>query len=241
MPPAPLSTDRRPHPGPHQDQATTTAAKPSRAARLLSLVRKLIDYGKAAAHTLQQRAAEAHPHLLALHFDTADIPLILARFARGLRLAAALEARLISHPPQENPPTPVNAAPNAAAKRPQRTARPPPRPASPAVDDPRLAALPTAEELAAAIRRRPIGAVLANICRDLGITTGHPLWRELDQLIMQTGGNVTRLMIEILHRGDDWMANSPLAKVPFDLSAIPPEWTPPYHPPTAANWCIRPP
>ncbi len=75
------------------------------------------------------------------------------------------------------------------------------RPASTAV--PRRDAgicLPTSEQIGAEVRRRPIGAVIADICRDLGITASHPLWRELRVIIIRYGGNLTRLVKDILDR-----------------------------------------
>jgi hypothetical protein len=39
--------------------------------------------------------------------------------------------------------------------------------------------MPTAEQIAAEVRRRPIGAVIADICRDLRILPSHPLWRDI--------------------------------------------------------------
>ena len=229
--PSPAAAATTPDPG--QDRAAATPEKPGRAARLLSLVRKLIDYGKEVAHDLQQNGAGMHPFRLATRFDTADVALILARIARGLRLAAGLETRLISHPPREEPSIATGAstrAAGAAAPRPPRTALPAPRGTRLAAD-PRLAALPSAEEIAAECRRRPIGAVLADICRDLGIPLSHPLWQELDLAIMENGGDSTSLLIETLRRGEDWIANSPLAQVPFELPfelpPMPPGWTPP--------------
>ena len=235
--PSPAAAATTPDPG--QDRAAATPEKPGRAARLLSLVRRLIDYGKEVAQALQQRAADVEPIHLALRFDTADVALILARITRGLRLAAGLETRLVSHPPQERSPIATGASAaisaGAAAPRPPRPA--PLRTAPPAARrtrraaDPRLAALPSPEEIAAACRRRPIGAVLADICRDLGIPLSHPLWQELDLAIMENGGDSTSLLIETLRRGEDWIANSPLAQVPFELPfelpPMPPGWTPP--------------
>jgi hypothetical protein len=229
-------------PDPGQDRAAASPEKPSRAARLLSLVRKLIDYGKEVAHDLQQNGAGMHPFRLATRFDTADVALILARIARGLRLAAGLETRLISHPPREEPSIATGAstrAAGAAAPRPPRTALPAPRGTRLAAD-PRLAALPSAEEIAAECRRRPIGAVLADICRDLGITVAHPLWRELNLTIMETGGNATALLLELFRRGSDWLANSPLAKPPFELPPMPPGWKPP-PPLSEMDWATGPP
>ena len=59
-----------------------------------------------------------------------------------------------------------------------------------------LANLPTPEQIAAMVCRQPIGAVLAYICRDLGIPASHPLWRELHLAINQYGGNWLRLAME---------------------------------------------
>jgi hypothetical protein len=157
--------------------AATTApaptAEPSRSGRLLGLVGKLIDYGRELAATLRQRSATTEFAVTARLFGTSDIALILARITRGLIRADALAAKLVR-----------NAARLDAAPRPQ-PARTVAKPASAArrqaapPADPRLAHLPTSEQIAAEVRRRPIGAVIADICRDLGITSRHPLWREL--------------------------------------------------------------
>ncbi|MGE0419741.1 MAG: hypothetical protein AB7O80_23305, partial [Acetobacteraceae bacterium] len=53
--------------------------------------------------------------------------------------------------------------------------------------------LPSAKEIADRIRRKPIGEVLVEICRDLGIDGQHPLWRDVFKLITFNGGNYTRL------------------------------------------------
>ncbi len=50
-------------------------------AALLDLVRKLIDYGKELATTLNQRTAE-NPYFAILNFGTNDFALILARLTR---------------------------------------------------------------------------------------------------------------------------------------------------------------
>ena len=155
--------------------------KPCRSGRLLSLVRQLIDYGKQLAATLR---STPHP------FGTGDIALILARITRGLLRAEALEARII--------------------RTATRLDAEPARPRAPCHRSPstRLAAagttlelcLPTPEQIAAEVRRRPIGAVIADICRDLGIRPDHPLWRELSDLIIYYGGNLANLVKDILSR-----------------------------------------
>ena len=72
--------------------------------------------------------------------------------------------------------------------------------------------LPTPEQIAAEVRRRPIGAVIADICRDLGIMPSHPLWPELQHLIIRYGGNLANLVKDILDRAFPYpAANGPPA------------------------------
>jgi hypothetical protein len=183
--------------------------KPSRAGRLLSLVRKLIDYGKELAAILHQRAATDLPSVVR-SFDTADLALILLRIKRGLLRANELEARL------------VHCARRLDAERQPRTApaqrKPiPDRAASQHTEDRDAPPeLPTEAEVAAWVRRRPIGAVIADICRDFGIACDHPLWRELQDAITAEGGNYVRLVMEITRRAarriaEAWFADTPPA------------------------------
>jgi hypothetical protein len=166
---------------------------PSRSARLLGLVRKLIDYGKELAATIRRRAF-TDPQFASTHFGSADAALILASIARGLHRANALEARIVRSAAR------LDAAPHTAAS--PRNPRPPRPAAAPAAAeaDPRLARLPTPAQIAADVRRRPIGAVLADICRDLGIMPSDPLWRELQLAIICEGGNLCRLVMDVIDR-----------------------------------------
>ena len=172
---------------------TQPGPQPSRSGRLLSLIRKLIDYGTALVATVRQRVA-ADPIFATTGFGTADLAVIFARIARGLHLAQALEARVLRR-----------AAWLDQGPRRPRAARPAPKPRPPAsppaeTSDPRLAHLPTAEQIAALVRRRPIGAVIVDIYRDLGILPSHPLWREMQQAMREFGGSLTRLLRDILDR-----------------------------------------
>ena len=159
--------------------ATDPPTQPSRSAGLLGLVRKLIDYGRELATTIRQRVF-TDPTSVRCCFGTADVALILARICRGLHRANALEARLLSNARR------LDAAPRRAASPGKPRA---PRPAAaPSADEAnaRLIHLPTLDRLAtrlypvvaAKIRRQPIGAVIADICRDPGIMPSHPLWRD---------------------------------------------------------------
>jgi hypothetical protein len=180
--------------------AAATPAPITRSGRLLDLVRRLIDYGKELAASLQRRAAVDHPHA----FGTADIALILARITCGLHRATALEARLIHRAAR------LDAAPRQRAPS-QRV----PRATPPDIDRAAsLAQLPTPEQIAAKVRRQPIGAVIADICRDLGIMPCHPLWRELSQLIIRHGGSLANLVSDILDRAWPIPATAPAAPSP---------------------------
>jgi hypothetical protein len=132
-------------PDPPPDRTADRAPTQSGAGRVLGLLRKLIDYGQELARTVQQRAAAGTLFTVALHFGTRDIALILARITRGLRLANALEAGLISRPVRQDD---VPARVRAPADRTKCTARR-------AVKRPGLPDVPTAEEIAAALRHRP--------------------------------------------------------------------------------------
>ena len=98
-------------------------------------------------------------------------------------------ARTSRHRPSARPPPPGHAPLGQSAPP---DAQPEPQPASPA-EDPRLARLPTEEEIAAEVRRRPVGAVIVDICRDLGIAPGQldrAFWDELSHAIIAYGGSL---------------------------------------------------
>jgi hypothetical protein len=177
---------------PDTDRADTDragAGAPSRIGRLLGLVRRLIDYGKDLADTLRQQPADPRAILRRRSFGTFDLGFVLASITRGLLRAAALETRLNQRAARGRD---LGSAPGRpSAPRKPRAAQPATA-RTKAAQDPRLARLPTPEEIAAEVRRRPIGAVIADICRDLGIAPGHvdrTLWRDLNDAIMAYGGS----------------------------------------------------
>jgi hypothetical protein len=183
---------------------TTATPKPNRLSGLLVLVRQLIDYGRQLATTLR-----GNPHPL----GAGDIAEVLARITRGLLRAEALEARLIrSAARPDTAPTPPRA--------PSHRRSPPAQTAAQSTDttQSRLDRLPTPEQIAAEVRRRPIGAVIADICRDLGIMPSHPLWRELQLVIIRHGGSLARLVKDILDRAFP-RATSPWPAAPLQSPA----------------------
>ena len=203
---------------------TPDLTQPSRSGRLLSLVRKLIDYGKELTANLRQGAVPSGMTNLA-RFGTSDLSLILARIAQGLLRAGLLQEkialtadRLDAEPqpkPAQSPRAPRTLPCAAQTPSPQRA-----QTQQPADADPRLASLPTPDQIAAKVRRQTIGAILADICRDLGIAPSHPLWKELRSAIKAYGGNYIRLVA-------DWLNQAfPTAQIMARLEAkpaVPPE------------------
>jgi hypothetical protein len=180
------------------DPPRAAPAMPTALGRVLSVVRRLIDFGKKFAATVQQRATTPDIVFFAKRIGSADLAVILARITNGLRLAAALEAKLCQRAArgQDLTPSPIR-MPAAGKPRSERQVAPPDtkpehQPADP-TQDPRLARLPTEAEIAAEIRRRPIGAVIADICLDLGVMPGHldrAFWDELRHAIIMYGGSL---------------------------------------------------
>jgi hypothetical protein len=198
---AALPNDRDPPP----DQATASTPVPTRTSHVLRFLHKLIDYGKALAHVVQQRAGTPVPSTVAGQFGTMNVALILMRIVRGLRLATALEARLDAHPLREEPAqTPVR-APTDRAPRTADPTRPRASRAAPQLPD-----MPTPEEIAEAARHRPVGAVIVDICRDFGIGPSHPLWGEVMMVVTEFGGNLVALIKDIVDRLC-WWSTDPAA------------------------------
>ncbi len=185
-----------------QDQGAT------RRGRLLGLVRRILDHGRALVATLQRQNAPTPGADVARRFGTFNLALIIARLTRGLALAARLESRL-----ERTPPTRTNADPVRSPPSRPRSPRPPTP--SPSEDDAALLrALPSAEEISARVRNRPIGAVIVDICRDLGIDTSHELWPEIRDAIIQFGGNLPRMLSIWISRIPDLLAGLQALAVP---------------------------
>ena len=63
------------------------------------------------------------------------------------------------------------------------------------------------------VRSQPIGRVLADICRDLGLYPAHPLWSELRLAINEFGGSWLRLDMDRLNQA------APIAHIVARLKA----------------------
>ena len=152
-----------------QDRPAAGSDIVSRSERVLWVLRALMGYGRDLAGALQKRTGAFDLGQITCNFGTIDIARIMARIAHGLRLAAALEERLlalIAHPP----------APRAASVR---------RPRVVPLDKPSA---------------REAEAVVADICRYLGIVPADPLWPDITFAVLENGGSIIDLVMNTLRR-----------------------------------------
>ena len=184
---------------PQPDRAQ--AGLPPRIARLFGLVRKLIEYGLELAGAVRQQIAAPAQGRLALVFGTVNTGLILARILLGLRRASALQVRLQQHAAAgaDLPPAfsgePAQGSRHGTPSAGGRIRRP--------TDEFAFAGMPTTAQLAEEISRRPIGAVLADLCRDFGIVPGYvddELWKEVSFAIVEFGGSLGGLVDDLFRR-----------------------------------------
>jgi len=174
---------------------------PGRIGVLLGIVHTLIAYGRNLAATLQLHVPA--PHLLpcftyvATAFDISSLPLILNRITRGLLRAAALQERLRRRAasgrdfelrPRIRPPSSARTS-HGGGKRTRR------------LHDPArnrfFAYPPMLSEIAAEDQRRPIAAILYDICLDLGIEPDQldqKAWIQLCRDIIDYRGNLVTFM-----------------------------------------------
>jgi len=181
-----------PSPNPAGPEPTPT---PTRSTRLRTLLQTLITFASTLVETLATNPA-AHP-TITYRFGTTNLGLITARIARALLMAMALNRRLTRIAKQlDAPPRPTT----PKTRREPRAPKPPTPRRGETDDEALLTRLPTAQEIAAQIRHRPIGRVLEDICRDLGILPSDPLWRDLELPIIGHGGNLVRLFRHVTTR-----------------------------------------
>jgi hypothetical protein len=188
---------------------TTTTTSTPNTTRVLGLVRCLIDVGRRLADTFRNPPPEPNTNewfelrFRAGLFNTSDVAHILLRIARGLRRAAALQALLLSRAQRGRD---IKTAPISIHLPRVPSAAPEPR-----AERPPLPLEPSDEEIAADVRRRPVGAVIVDICRDLGVLPGDlggEMHKELTDTVMFYGGNFLRLlrMDVAKQREREWLA-----------------------------------
>ncbi len=200
--------------------------------RLLRLVRTLIVFGKTLTVSLRGNPSAKTVHDVGFRFGTFTVALILARITRALRLAVALEAKLLLRlgrpepvrTPQGTPSKP--SSPRAPSK--PRTSRP----KAPQPTDPDSLTIPTAEEIAEQLRTRPVHAVFLEICSNLGIVPADGLWNDIACALTEHGGSFPALWKDATKRIH--ASHSAVVNVPFVRTKLPEVWKFPLPTPTAA-------
>ena len=181
---------------------------PGRIGAVLNVLAILIAHARHFAATAATRAAAPEFATAAAVFGTYDLPTIRQRMRRGLLRALALQQYLFARAARGRnlrfawPPRvelqPHHRPPAKPAPHPRPAPLKPPRP-DPALLDPGhpdASRLPTPEELAAEVRRRPVGRTIAYICMDLGIAPGlcaGEFWNQVEKTLRRYGGSLNRL------------------------------------------------
>ena len=184
---------------------------PGRIGAVLHVLAVLIAHARHFTATATTRAAAPEFATAAAVFGTSDLPTILQRMQRGMLRALALRDYLFARAARGRnlrfawPPRvalqPHHRPPAEPAPRLRSEPLPPlhPRRPDPALldpGDPDASRLPTQEELAAEVRRRPVGRTIAYICMDLGIAPGlcdGDFWNRVEKTLRRYGGSLRRL------------------------------------------------
>ncbi len=206
---------------PRTAPATPTPARPipGRIGAVLHGLATRIAHARHFAATATTRVAAPEFATAAAVFGTDHLPTLLHRIQRGLHRALALRDYLLARAargsnlrfawppcvdllPHHRPPARPAPGPRAARLQPRR-----PDPALLGPDDPGASRLPTPEELAAEVRRHPVGRTIAYICMDLGIAPGlcdGDFWNQVEKTLRRYGGSLRRLCLVRARREDSF-------------------------------------
>ena len=181
---------------------------PGRIGAVLHVLTILIAHARHIAVTAATRVTTPEFATVAAVLGTYDVPTMRQRMQRGLLRALALQQYLFARAgrgcnlrfawppriellPHHRPPAKPARFPGPAPRLPRR-----PDPAVLDQDHPDASRIPTPEELAAEVRRRPVGRTIAYICMDLGIVPGlcdGAFWNRIDRIFRRYGGSLNRL------------------------------------------------
>lgn len=201
---------------------------PERIGRLLTLVQVLIGYGKDFAAALRQQSGTPQRGLtLQVRFGTADLARILIRIGRALKLAAMLDTQLRRRAASgRDVQTPTECAPvqpRAFAHRSTTNSAPGAAERGTAPDNFSDDDLPSEEQIAALIRRGRAGAVIAAICRDLGLVpavVSEQHWKDVFDAIVTFGGDFDQLICGAMLRINKCILAAVDARAPLSSAAI---------------------
>jgi hypothetical protein len=185
-----------PTPTPDLDRAAIRRAVPAGIAQVLYVLRFLIDYACHVAAFAEECAMQGDIRPVAVPFGKGiTIEALIIRVASGLKRALALREML-----QQRAETGCDIEPV------QRGASGPSGRSRPDGEDrdkpPETERLPSAAEIAAELERKPIGAVVADICHDIGIVPSdltREQWDALQAVISTYGGSQAKLWPAMQH------------------------------------------
>ena len=178
--------------------------------QLLALVRKLIICGQELLDSLKTCEGPHPPLETFRRFGCLSLKRVIARITRGLIIAGVLEERFLRRLPRKEERPKRDSIPRPPAPKPDSGQPKPRRSLWTSHEEELDGPLPSAEAIAERLRGRPAGAVITEICRDLGINTRHPLWRELNELLRWCHPyNLWRMMEAWRERGTRLAAADP--------------------------------
>ncbi|MEI7710532.1 MAG: hypothetical protein WCI94_03815 [Rhodospirillales bacterium] len=175
---------------------------------VLDILQTLIGYGEYLYATVPQHAAHPHFPKLAASFATQDVGRFRAHIWRGILRATMLrhylrarakQGRDIAETPIPSPAEPatiealemnLRAGSGHASGLPARSRLSPGNRLHTDPNNPLYFYIPSVAELAAQMRRRTVGRILADICLDLGIDSGNTArdtWQRIEAALMGLG------------------------------------------------------
>lgn len=190
------ATLSEPTPTPDQDRAASRKAVPPGIAQVLYVLRFLIDYACHIAAFAEECAVRGDISPVTVRFGKSiAIEQLIIRVASGLRRALMLQEMLQQRAATGCDIEPVQRRPSGPSGRSKQDGEDQDKP-------PKTERLPSAEEIAAELQRKPIGEVVAQICHDIGIVPSdltQEQWDALQAVIATYGGSTMRLWPAIQH------------------------------------------
>ena len=176
-----------------QTRALRTAVPPG-IAQVLYVLRFLIDYACNLAATAEHCAIDDDIAPVGLSFPKGiTFAALIIRVARGIKRALALQEMLLQRAATGQDIVPVPPPRERSGASGKRNKDKPPQ-------DERL---PSAAEIAAELQRRPVGAIVAEICHDIGIAAEdltEEQWDALQAVIDTYGGDRMKLFPAVRNR-----------------------------------------
>ncbi|HET8995210.1 MAG TPA: hypothetical protein VFN42_00945 [Acetobacteraceae bacterium] len=201
---------------------------PERIGRLLILVQLLIGYGKTFAGILRQQVVTPWNGLASqARFGTSGTARLLLRIGRALKLAAMpgsrLRRRTAAGPDVRTPLEVAPVQPRCFAHRSTTNSARRAAVRGAVLDNLSDVGLPSEGQIAAMIRRGRAGAIVAALCRDLGLVPAvvrEQQWKDLCGAAVRFGDNFDRRIRGAMWRIGVSMTAAPAAREPRSGCAL---------------------